>query len=96
MDVTALKRIMKPTVKKSKTVYLNSYLENEDSVTISYTIKGQKESHLKVDNEIWQGMEFKKSDGKIMITNLNGLKMITNDNGWSRLITEDQEDSEDE
>lgn len=94
MNVEQLRKVMKPTVKKSKSVYLISYLENEDSTTITYAIKGQKESHLKISIDIWNGMQFKKAEGKILITDLNGLVIKTNENGWSRLVTESEEEEE--
>lgn len=95
MNVEQLKKIMKPTVKKGKTVFLVAYIENDDdSVTLTYKFKGQKESHLKIDVSVWNGMEFKKQDGNITITDLNGLKVYTNENGWSRLTAENEEDQD--
>lgn len=97
MNTKQLKKILKPSAKKTKTIFLESYIENDDSVTISYKFKGQKESHLKVPNEIWTGMRFEQDDDeKIVITNLNGITIVTNDTGWSRLVIESDEEDNDE
>ena len=88
---------MKPTVKQAKKVYLTSYIEDTNTTTISYCFKGQKESHLKIPVSIWNGMKFEQDGDNVIITNLNGLIIKTNENGWSRLITESEvEDDNDE
>ena len=92
MNIKQLKRVMKPTVKQAKKVYLTGYIEDTDTTTISYCFKGQKESHLKIPVDTWNGMKFEVEDDKVIITNLNGLKIVTNDSGWSRLLNEDDAD----
>lgn len=95
MNIKQLKRIMKPSAKKTKTIFLEAYIENGDSVTITYKFRGQKESHLKIANETWSGMKFEQDDDeKIVITNLNGINIVTNDSGWSRLSVEEEGDDE--
>lgn len=94
MNVEQLKKYMKPTERKTKTVYLTAYIEGDDDVTISYKFTNQKESHLKISREIWEGMSFKRVEKGIQITDLNGLKVCTNDSGWSRLTTENEEDQD--
>lgn len=92
MNVKQLKKIMKPTARQTKKVFLIGYIEDTDTVTITYCFKGQKESHLKIALDIWNGMTFTQDDGKVVITNLNGLNVVTNDSGWSRLMDKDNED----
>ena len=96
MNVKQLKKIMKPTVRAAKKVYLIGYIEDSDTVTITYSFKGQKDSHLKIDLDIWNGMHFEQEEesNKVIITNLNGLQVKTNINGWSRLITESDAEEE--
>ena len=93
--VEKLRKVMKPT-KYTKKVYIKGYTEGEETTVLTYAFKGQKDSRLTVPNETFKGMKFKTAEeGKIEITDLNGLKILTNDSGWSRLIKEDEEDIDD-
>ena len=93
MNAKQLRKIMKPVQKQAK-IILESYIENENTVTISYRFKGQQTSHLKIDSSIWNTMQFEKEEDAIYITNISTLKVVTNENGWKRLVVDIEEDND--
>ena len=94
--IDKLRKVIKPS-KYTKKVELKGYAEGEESTVITYAFRNQKDSHLTIPNSIWCGMKFiKNEDNKVEITKLNGLKIITNESGWSRLALPEMEEDNDE
>lgn len=91
--IKQLKKVIKPS-KYTKKVEIKGYAEGEESTVITYAFRNQKDSHLTIPNSIWSGMKFTKYEDKVEITNLNGLRVITNESGWSRLALPEMEESD--
>lgn len=96
INVKQLKKYLKPSKPNTKTIYLKAYKEDETTTTIKYQFKNQKESNLTVPIEIWSGMKFEVIESDVKIVELNGLEIITNETGWSRLALPQNKEEDDE